>query len=90
MDVGECDSLCQPTFNDDGELDGDVMVVDFIAVRLDAIEDVSVPDPEKPGEFIDIEILVGYVVRKAVGGDATSETSGSVEDSITGPLQLVQ
>ena len=90
MDVGECGSLCQPTFNADGELDGDVMFVDFLAVRLDAVEEVSMPDADKPGSFIDIEILVGYVVRKSVGGNATSQTSGFVEDSITGPLQLVQ
>lgn len=87
---GECDGWCDATFDSDGRLDGDVLVVDFVAVRLEAVESVTVPDPNRPGRFIDIELLVGTVVRMSVGGDPTDETSGFVDSSVTGMPQLVR
>ena len=60
--------------NEDGELDGSVRVVDFIAVRLDAVLETSVPDPNDPqnnGKTIDIELLVGTVVQVAISGSET-------------------
>ncbi len=88
--LGDCDSMCEPTFGPDGGLDGDVKVVDFAAVHLDAVEPVTVPDPNRPGMYIDIEILVGTVVRKSVAGDPTDGTSGYVDSSVTGMPQLVE
>lgn len=88
--LGDCDSWCEETFDPDGRLTGDVKVVDFAAVHLDAVELVTVPDPNRPGRFIDIEILVGTVVRLSVSGDPANGTSGYVDGSVTGMPQLVK
>ena len=67
---------------EDGELDGSVRVVDFIAVHLDAVLETSVPDPNDPqdnGKTIDIELLVGTVVQVAISGSAANTASGVVE-----------
>lgn len=90
LEPRDCNSPCEPTFSPNGKLDGDVMVVDFVAVHLDAVEPVTVPDPNRPGKFINIEILVGTVVRRSVGGGPTDETSGYVDGSVTGMPQLVK
>lgn len=93
LNAGDCESDCIPTFDEDGRIVGDVLVADFIAVRLDAVEEVEVPDPNSPndlGKVIIIEVLVGYVVEASVAGGSTSETSGFVDNSVTGRLQLVR
>lgn len=57
--------------NAEGELDGKVVVVSFLVVRLDGIVEETVPDPNDPqdnGKTIDIELLVGTVVQRAVVG----------------------
>ena len=64
-----------------GELSGNVRVIDFAAVRLDAILSVTVPKPGDPSKTINIEILVGTVVRRVVSGSASSSSSGTVAGS---------
>lgn len=57
--------------NEDGELDGNVVVVGFLVVRLDGVIEETVPDPNDPqdnGKTIDIELLVGTVVQHTVVG----------------------
>jgi len=87
---GDCDGPCDMTFGADGALDGDVKIVDFIAIHLDAIEEVEVPDPKKPGKTIDIELLVGTVVRVSVSGTSADEQSGFVDGSVLGNPQLIE
>jgi len=87
---GDCDGPCDMTFDADGALDGDVKIVDFIAIHLDAIEEVAVPDPAKPGRMIDIELLVGTVVRTSADGESTDEQSGFVDGSVLGNPQLIE
>lgn len=70
------------TRNFDGELDGDVRVIDFLAVRLDGIIEVVVPDPDDPQDWskaIEIELLVGTVVTTVRSGRSGTEGSGVVE-----------
>ncbi len=79
--------------NDKGELDGNVRVVGFVAVHLDEILEVTVPDPNDPqddGKTIDIELLVGTVVQQAVSGTTAEESSGLVADISVGIPQLVR
>ena len=87
---GDCDGPCDMTFDADGALDGDVKIVDFIAIHLDAIEEVAVPDPAKPGRMIDIELLVGTVVRTSTDGESADEQSGFVDGSVLGNPQLIE
>ena len=78
---------------EDGELDGNVRVVDFIAVHLDAVLETSVPDPNDPqdnGKTIDIELLVGTVVQVAISGSAANTASGLVEGSSVSVPTLIR
>ena len=79
--------------NDKGELDGNVRIVDFVAVHLDAVESATVPDPNDPqdnGKTIDIELLVGTIVQRAVSGTGASTTSGVVDGTSVGVPLLIR
>jgi len=89
---GDCAGPCDMTFGPDGAVDGDIKVADFVAIRLDAIEEVEVPDPAKPDRMIDIELLVGTVVRVSVDGTPnTDDPSGFVNGpSVLGRPRLIE
>lgn len=81
------------TRNEDGELDGNVRVVDFLTVRLDGIIPATVPDPNDPndmGKTIDIELLVGTIVQSTASGSGSSVASGFVDGISVGIPQLVR
>lgn len=80
-----------PTSRDeDGDLDGNVRIVDFVAVHLDAIIEVEVPDPKHEGNTIDIELLVGTVVQRTVSGTAAPVASGFVNGVSVGIPLLIR
>lgn len=80
-----------PTSRDeDGDLDGNVRIVDFVAVHLDAVIEVEVPDPHRPGRTIDIELLVGTVVQRAVTGTSAPVASGFVSGVSVGIPLLIR
>lgn len=86
------ETVAQRSRNDEGELDGHVRVVDFIAIRLDAVIEVSVPDPNDPqdsGKTIDIELLVGTITQTSVSGTA-GQGSGVVNGVSAAVVQLVR
>jgi len=88
---GDCSGPCNMTFGPDGAVDGDVKIVDFVAIHLDAIEEVAVPDPSNPGRMINIELLVGTVVRASVDGTPNmDDPSGFVDGSVMGRPQLIE
>jgi hypothetical protein len=67
------------TRDDKGILDGNVKVVDFLAVHLEEIQEIEVPDPKDPEDkTINIEILVGTVVQVATSGTPTDDDSGMI------------
>ncbi len=71
----------------DGKLDGNVRIVSFAAVRLEAIIEATVPDPKHPyggGKTIDIELLVGIVVRTLTSGTAQSTIDSLAEGPSVG------
>ncbi len=79
--------------NAEGELDGNVRIIDFVAVHLDAIIEVEVPDPNDPqdnGKTIDIELLVGTVVHHSTSGAPATASSGVVEGLSVAIPQLVR
>jgi hypothetical protein len=57
----------------DGKLTGKVEIVDFVGIHLDRVDQVIIPDPDKEGNTIVIETLVGHVVRASAHGSLTSE-----------------
>ena len=78
--------------NDEGELDGHVRVVDFVAIRLDGVVEVSVPDPNDPqdsGKTIAIELLVGTITQTSVSGTA-GQGSSVVNGVSAAVVQLVR
>lgn len=78
--------------NDESQLDGHVRVVDFVAIRLDGVIEVSVPDPNDPqdsGKTIDIELLVGTITQTSVSGTA-GQGSGVVNGVSVAVVQLVR
>ncbi len=79
--------------NAEGELDGNVRVVDFVAVHLDAIIGVEVPDPNDPqdsGKTISIELLVGTVLQLSVSGTPATVPSGFVDRVSVGIPLLIR
>ena len=77
----------------DGKLDGNVRIVDFVAVRLDAVVTVSVPDPNDPqdnGKTIEIELLVGTIVESVASGAGSATPSGVVEGVRVGVPMLTR
>lgn len=65
--------------NGDGELSGDIEVVDFVAVTLTEIRefDVTVPNPGGGSDTTTIRVLFGDITRRAAGsGDGTGTTGG--------------
>ncbi len=70
-----------------GELDGNVRIIDFAAIHLDAVIPATVPKPSDPSKTISIELLVGTVVQRIVSGTAGTTSSGTVDGpSITIPM----
>lgn len=79
--------------NAEGELDGNVRIVDFVAVHLDGIIEAEVPDPNDPqdsGKTINIELLVGTVLQLSVSGTPGTASSGVVDGVSVGIPQLVR
>lgn len=76
-----------------GDLSGNVVIVDFVAVRLDAVIAATVPDPNDPqntGKTIDIELLVGTIIQRPVSGTATMVASGVVDGPSVAVPQIIR
>ncbi len=72
------------------DLSGNVRIVDFVAVHLDAVIEVEVPDPRHEGRTIDIELLVGTVVQRTVSGTVAPVASGFVSGVSVGIPLLIR
>lgn len=78
--------------NEDGELVGNVRIVDFVGVRLDHIEEVDVPNPkfpDNPAKNITIRRLVGVVVPAVISNGQGTDTPGEYATGVV-MLQLVR
>lgn len=62
--------------NADGELTGDIEVVDFVAVHLDRVETINVGDPDHPGRDLTVNNIVGHVVRYHTAGRIETSSAG--------------
>ena len=62
--------------NADGELTGDIKVVDFVAVRLEKVVTVNVGDPEHQGRDLWVNNIVGRVVRYHTPGHWETDSAG--------------
>ena len=77
--------------NADGQLVGDLEVVDFAAVRLDAVIEVDIPDPNKPDDptkTITIRLLVGTIVEVQIASTPSPNPAGIANSVFT--LQIVK
>jgi hypothetical protein len=74
-----------------GQLSGQVELVDFVAVHLDATPQVQVPKPDKPSETMTIMLVVGTIVDyvTAANGNRTTTSIPLPKPSVYS-LQLVQ
>lgn len=75
--------------DDDGKLVGNVRIIDFVAVRLDAVIEQTILDPNN-GNTIDIELLVGTVVQRGVSGSTNLDTPGVVDGFSVAIPQLLR
>lgn len=67
------------TRNGDGEITGTVKIVGFVKVHLDEVVEVEVPDPEDPGDTIEIEILRATALEdQTEEGTSSGDSSGVV------------
>lgn len=57
-----------------GVLDGDVEILDFAAVHLDEVAELSFQDPDDPDATVTVNAIVGTIVPVLVHGVATSES----------------
>lgn len=76
-----------------GKLSGNVRIVDFIVIQLIGIIPETILDPNDPqgtGKTINIELLVGKVVRHAVSGGGTGIAPGFVNGPSAMVPQLVR
>lgn len=78
--------------NGDGQLTGDIKIVDFATVRLTEIREEEVPDPKKEGKTMTIEVLYGEIVQGGRGyGNGLGTTSGMfTDDSVAGQVMLLE
>lgn len=76
--------------NVDGQLSGPVRIVDFVAVRLDAIVETSIPDPSNPSQTIQNRHLVGTVIRRFISAGLPSPSSSKQPNSSVFTIRLVQ
>ncbi|MBI4716314.1 MAG: hypothetical protein HY763_00760 [Planctomycetes bacterium] len=61
-----------------GDLTGNVRIVDFVAVELTEIRAVKIPDPTHLGKLMTVNVLYGNVVERMVGtGNGIGTTSGT-------------
>jgi hypothetical protein len=72
-----------------GELTGHVRIGDLSAVFVDRIQQLTVDDPEKPGETIEIEVVIG-VMETALRGNGGGEAPSGAGDRTVIGLQLVR
>ncbi len=75
--------------NSRGELDGEVEVVDFLAVHLDGIIEEDIPDPEHPGNTIGIRRLTGTIVSIFTTSGAPAELSQFLFEPSVSLVRLV-
>jgi len=59
--------------DDDGKLIGNIKIVDFVAIHLDEIVEVQVPDPNKENKTITVKIITGTIVPKQTNGLITED-----------------
>jgi len=78
--------------NGNGQLTGNVKIVDFATVRLTEIREEEVPDPKKDNKTITIEVLYGEIIRGGRGyGNGLGTTSGTFTDgSVVGQVMLLE
>ena len=74
--------------NAEGELAGRVRIGALVGVRVDRVQEMSIPDPEEPGDFIDIEVVIGIVEAVLAGGGGGQPSSGVGGQTVTN-LRLV-
>lgn len=82
----------ETTRDSNGNLAGEVRVVDFVAVTLTEIRTIQVPDPNNSKKTMTINVLYGIVVERVSGsGVGFGTTSGMFTlDSVRGaPLLLM-
>lgn len=74
-----------------GRLVGNIVIVDFVAVHLDARIPVEIPDPrfpDDPTRTLTIEIIVGTVVAAVLDGGTADDPAGFAHSVFT--LQLLR
>jgi hypothetical protein len=78
--------------DDNGNLTGDIVIVDFVGVELLRVDTVSVKDPDSPGQgrnyFVDR--VVGEVVPVTISNGQGSNTPGGYAENSVVMLQLVK
>ena len=57
-----------------GVLDGDVEIIDFAAVHLDEVAELTFQDPDDPDATVTVDAIVGTIVPVLVHGVATAES----------------
>jgi len=74
-----------------GQLTGQVEIVDFVAVHLDAVVQTQVPKPSKPSDMITIQLVVGTIVKYlAPARGVRTSTSTALPNPSVYSIQLVQ
>lgn len=65
--------------NGDGQLTGKVRIADFVAVHLDDVVEVDIPDPDNPSKTITVSYLMGTITNRRAEtswGGATPSGAG--------------
>ena len=78
-------SLLPGSRDEDGQISGQVRVVDFVAVHLDGTGEEEIIDPNNPSRTITVKYLVGTITRRAVSyvGGAPQGASGVGGETVT-------